>query len=82
MKKRLIGTVVSNSMQKTITVSAPRRVRDRVTGKYVNRNFVCAAHDEAEQAGVLDVVELIETRPLSKFKRWVLVRLIRRASEK
>jgi small subunit ribosomal protein S17 len=63
-------------MRKTIRVSIPRRVKDEVTGKFLNRETVCLAHDEKEEASLSDVVELVESRPLSKRKRWELVRIV------
>ena len=68
-------------MQKTIRVSIPRRVKDVVTGKFLNRETVCLAHDEKEEANMSDVVELVESRPLSKLKRWELVRVVSRGAK-
>lgn len=76
MKRRVIGRVTSDKMQKTIRVSIPRRVKDDVTGKYINRETVCLAHDEKEVANMSDIVELVESRPLSKRKRWELLRVV------
>lgn len=76
MKRRVIGRVTSDKMRKTIRVSIPRRVKDDVTGKFLNRETVCLAHDEKEEANLADVVELVESRPLSKRKRWELVRVV------
>ena len=76
MKRRVIGRVTSDKMQKTIRVSIARRVKDDVTGKFINRETVCLAHDEKEEASISDVVELVEARPLSKRKRWELVRVV------
>lgn len=76
MKRRVIGRVTSDKMQKTIRVSIPRRVKDDVTGKFINRETVCLAHDEKEEANISDVVELVESRPLSKRKRWELLRVV------
>lgn len=78
MKRRVIGRVTSDKMTKTIRVAIPRRVKDTVTGKYLTRETVCLAHDESEQASISDVVELVESRPLSKRKRWVLLRVVSR----
>lgn len=82
MKRRVIGRVTSDKMQKTIRVSIPRRVKDKVTGKFINRETVCLAHDEQEEANVSDVVELVESRPLSKRKRWQLLRVVSRGQSK
>lgn len=76
MKRRVVGRVTSDRMQKTIRVSIPRRVKDGVTGKFVNRETVCLAHDEKEEASVSDLVELVESRPLSRRKRWELLRVV------
>ena len=82
MKRQVIGKVTSDKMQKTIRVSVPRRVQDQVTGKYLNRETVCLAHDEKEEANVSDVVELVESRPLSRKKRWVLLRIVTKGGAK
>lgn len=81
MKRRVIGRVTSDKMLKTIRVSIPRRVRDGVTGKILSRETVCLAHDENGDAKISDTVELVEARPLSKRKRWELVRVVHRGSE-
>jgi small subunit ribosomal protein S17 len=78
-RKVVIGTVVSNRMQKTITVDAQRQVRNVRYGKYVRRATRLYAHDEKGEARVGDSVEVVETRPLSKTKRWRLVRVVARA---
>ena len=82
MKRRVIGRVTSDRMQKTIRVSIPRRVKDDVTGKFLNRETACLAHDEKEEANVSDMVELVESRPLSRLKRWELVRIVSRGESK
>lgn len=71
-----MGRVTSEKMQKTIRVSIPRRVKDGVTGKFVSRETICLAHDENEVAKLSDIVELVESRPISKRKRWELVRIV------
>lgn len=81
MKRRVIGRVTSDKMNKTIRVSISRRVRDLVTGKILSRDTVCLAHDEGEQAKLWDVVELVEARPSSKRKRWCFLKVISRVSE-
>jgi small subunit ribosomal protein S17 len=78
MKHRVIGRVTSDRMQKTIRVAVARRVQERVTGKYINRQIVCLAHDETNEAKVSDLVEIVESRPLSRRKRWELVRVMSR----
>lgn len=80
-RRRRMGTVVSNKMQKTITVLWQRPVRNARYGKYVKRNTKLHAHDENNEAKVGDLVEIMATRPLSKTKTWRLVRVVRRAHE-
>jgi len=74
------GEVVSDLMKKTIVVRRTRSVRHPKYGKYIHRTSKYYAHDEAEAAKVGDVVEIEQTRPLSRLKRWRLVRVVR-ASE-
>ncbi|MBM4043545.1 MAG: 30S ribosomal protein S17 [Planctomycetes bacterium] len=76
-RKTVIGTVTSDKMQKTITVRVERMVEHPRFHKYVRQSTVYKAHDEKEEAGVGDKVEIMETRPLSKTKRWRLVRLVK-----
>lgn len=78
MRRRIVGQVVSSLMMKTIRVSVPRRVKDTNTGKYLKRETSCFAHDEFQDAQVSDTVELVESRPLSSKKRWLLVRIVSR----
>ena len=78
-RKTLIGTVKSDSMQKTITVNVERRYKHPKYGKYVLSSKRFAAHDEKGEAREGDRVEIAETRPLSKNKRWRLLRVIERA---
>ena len=75
--KERVGTVVSDKMQKTITVLVETRVQHPRYKKYVIQRKKLYAHDEKEQAGVGDVVRIRETRPLSKRKRWQLVEVVR-----
>lgn len=70
IQKRRIGTVVSHKMDKTIIVSVDRTVKDPVYKKYVRRRSKCVAHDEQNMCNVGDKVMVVETRPLSKTKRW------------
>ena len=78
-RKVLQGTVHSDKMNKTITVAVERRYRHPKYGKYVVSTKRYAAHDETNDARQGDTVEIAETRPLSKNKRWRLVRVIERA---
>jgi small subunit ribosomal protein S17 len=78
-RKERIGKVTSNKMQKTITVAVDRKVKHPIYGKFVNRTTKFKAHDEANSAGIGDTVRIMETRPLSKDKRWRLVEIIEKA---
>jgi len=80
-RKVVIGTVVSDKMQKTIVVKVDRRVRHGLYKKYVLRSRHFKAHDEKNEAKVGDRVALLESRPLSKDKRWVLQAIVRRAGQ-
>jgi small subunit ribosomal protein S17 len=75
----LTGKVVSNKMQKTITVSVERLVKHPTYGKYVRRTTKLLAHDEAGECREGDVVEIVECRPLSRHKAWRLARVVARA---
>ncbi|MBT1686033.1 30S ribosomal protein S17 [Dawidia soli] len=78
-RKERIGKVTSNKMQKTITVAVDRKVKHPIYGKFVNRTTKFKAHDEENTAGIGDTVRIMETRPLSKDKRWRLVEIIEKA---
>ena len=78
-RKTRSGRVVSDKMDKTITIAVDRRVRHRLYGKVLKRISKLVVHDEANEYRIGDVVKIIETRPLSKTKRWRVVELIRRA---
>jgi len=78
-RKRVIGKVVSDKMTKSIVVQVTDQVRHPMYGKFIKRNQKFHAHDETNDAKTGDTVELIETRPLSKTKRWRLVKVITRA---
>ncbi len=81
-KRRLVvGTVVSDKMQKTIVVKVDRRVRHTLYKKYVMKTRRFKAHDEKNDAKVGDLVTLIESRPLSRDKRWSLQSIVRRAAQ-
>ena len=79
MRKTRVGVVVSDKMDKTITVAVKYRVRHPLYGKIINRTTKLKAHDEQNTAHVGDTVRLMETRPLSKDKRWRLVEVVERA---
>jgi small subunit ribosomal protein S17 len=78
-RKERIGKVVSNKMQKTITVAVDRKVKHPIYGKFVNRTTKFKAHDEQNTAGIGDLVRIMETRPISKDKRWRLVEIVEKA---
>lgn len=78
-RKERIGKVVSNKMQKTITVAVDRKVKHPIYGKFVNKTTKFKAHDEENSAGIGDTVRIMETRPLSKDKRWRLVEIVEKA---
>lgn len=79
LRKVRIGTVVSSKMNKTITVAVERRVAHPIYKKYFKNTTKFMAHDEQNQCGVGDVVKIMETRPLSKNKRWRLVEIVEKA---
>ena len=79
MRKTRIGVVVSDTMDKTIVVEIRTRVKHPLYGKIMNRTIKLKAHDEENQAGIGDTVKVMETRPLSKDKRWRLVEIIEKA---
>lgn len=79
MRKTRIGIVVSNKMDKTITVSIERRVPHPIYRKYFKKTTKLMAHDEKGQCSLNDKVKIMETRPLSKRKRWRLVEIVEKA---
>jgi small subunit ribosomal protein S17 len=78
-RKTRVGVVVSDKMQKTVVVSLDRRVPHPVYGKMVTRTKRVKAHDEENSAKTGDTVRIMETRPLSKDKRWRVVEIVERA---
>ena len=78
-RKVVRGMVVSDKMQKTIVVQVDRKVRHPVYEKFVSRRTKLHAHDENGEAGIGDTVEIMQTRPLSKLKRWRLIRVVQKA---
>lgn len=78
-RKVRVGTVVSNKMQKSIVVRLERRVPHPIYKKYFKRTTQLMAHDEKGEAGMGDTVKIMETRPLSKRKRWRLVEILKKA---
>jgi small subunit ribosomal protein S17 len=79
LRKERIGVVVSNKMDKTIVVAEKRKVKHPIYGKFVNKTTKFFAHDEANSCNIGDTVKIMETRPLSKNKRWRLVEILERA---
>ena len=79
LRKTRTGKVVSNKMDKTIVVAVVDNVKHPLYGKIVKRTYKLKAHDENNECGVGDKVEIMETRPLSKTKRWRLVQIIEKA---
>lgn len=78
-RKERIGVVVSNMMEKSIVVAIKRKVKHPLYGKFVNRTKKLMAHDEENTCNIGDTVRVMETRPLSKSKRWRLIEIIERA---
>jgi len=78
-RKERIGKVVSNKMQKSISVAIDRKVKHPIYGKFMKKTTKLMAHDEKNEAGIGDTVRIMETRPLSKNKRWRLVEVVEKA---
>jgi len=76
LRKTRTGVVTSNKMEKTITVAVERKVKHPIYGKFVKKTTKFHAHDEKNECSEGDVVKIMETRPLSKTKRWRLVEVI------
>ena len=79
LRKERVGQVVSDKMEKTITVAVERKVKHPIYGKFVRKTTKFTAHDEKNECGIGDTVKIMETRPLSKNKRWRLVEIIEKA---
>ena len=78
-RKEIIGKVTSNKMEKSITVAVERKVKHPKYGKFVKKTSTFTSHDEKNDCNIGDVVKIMETRPISKNKRWRLVEIIERA---
>jgi len=78
-RKIRTGIVASNKMEKTITVRVERKVKHPMYGKFLKKSTKFMAHDEEQTANIGDTVRIMETRPLSKNKRWRLVEIIEKA---
>ena len=76
LRKLRTGIVTSDKMDKTITVAIERRVKHPIYGKFVKKTTRFHAHDEKNEASIGDVVRIMETRPMSKTKRWRLVEVV------
>lgn len=79
IRKTAVGTVVSDKMDKTILVAVEGRVKHKLYGKYLKRTAKYKAHDEENQCAKGDRVKIMETRPISKDKRWRLVEIVEKA---
>ena len=80
LRKERVGEVVSNKMQKSITVAVNRKEKHPIYGKFVNKTTKFVAHDEKNECGIGDTVRIMETRPLSKRKRWRLLDILETAN--
>jgi len=79
LRKTRIGVVSSNKMNKTITVAVERKVKHPIYGKFLKKTTSFHAHDEKNECNVGDIVKIMESRPLSKTKRWRLVEVVEKA---
>ena len=79
LRKIRTGVVTSNKMEKTITVAVERKVKHPIYGKFVKKTTKFHAHDEKNECTIGDLVKIMETRPLSKTKRWRLVEVVEKA---
>ena len=79
LRKERTGVVTGNKMDKSITVAIKWKEKHPIYGKFVNKTKKYHAHDEKNECGIGDTVKIMETRPLSKTKRWRLVQIIERA---
>ncbi len=79
LRKERTGVVVSDKMDKSITIAVHRKVKHPLYGKFIKKTTKFSVHDEKNDCGIGDTVKIMETRPLSKNKRWRLVKIIERA---
>jgi len=79
LREERVGKVVSNKMEKSITVAVERKVKHGMYGKFIHKTTKLMAHDEKNESNIGDTVKIAETRPLSKNKCWRLVEIIERA---
>lgn len=80
LRRHTQGVVVSNKMNKTVVVAVTRQVRHRQYGKFIRKTSRFFAHDEAAACGIGDLVKIVESRPLSKLKRWRVESIVRKAA--
>jgi small subunit ribosomal protein S17 len=78
-RRTVVGVVTSDKMKKTRRVEIPRLEKHPRYGKYIKRRTICYVHDEQNEAHAGDTVEIMEARPMSKLKRWRLVRVVKKA---
>jgi small subunit ribosomal protein S17 len=78
-RKEIVGRVTSNKMDKSIVIAVERKVKHPIYKKFLKKTSKFMAHDEKNEANIGDMVEVMETRPLSKNKKWRLVKIIERA---
>jgi small subunit ribosomal protein S17 len=78
-RKQRTGRVVSNRMDKSITVAVDRQIKHPIYGKFITKTTKYMAHDENNEASIGDIVKIMETRPLSKRKRWRLIEILEKA---
>jgi small subunit ribosomal protein S17 len=79
IRRERIGVVVSNKMEKSITIAVKTKAKHPMYGKFVNKTSIFMVHDEKNECNIGDTVRIMETRPLSKNKNWRLVEIIERA---
>ena len=79
LRKVMIGTVVSDKMDKTVVIAVETSVRHKIYNKIVKRTYKLKAHDEANECKIGDTVKVMETRPLSRDKRWRVVEVLEKA---
>ena len=80
-KRTLVGTVISNKMDKTVTILIERKVKHPLQGKYIKRSTKLHAHDESNQCSEGDVVEIVSCRPISKSKSWNIVNVLEKTQQ-
>ncbi|MEY5047181.1 MAG: ribosomal protein [Bacteroidota bacterium] len=79
LRKERTGRVLSNKMEKSITIAVERKVKHPIYGKFLKKTTKLMAHDEKNECNIGDIVKIMETRPLSKNKRWRLIEIIEKA---